>query len=96
MAIKILIKRKFHNATKKDISTLLIMARKIAMEHPGYISSETLSSLDDSNTVVVLSMWRTKEDWENYKNSSGRQDNERKFDEILASPTEYETFNLGL
>ncbi len=96
MAIKILIKRKFQNATTKDISTLLIMARKIAMEHPGYISSETLSSLDDPNTVVVLSMWRTKEDWENYKNSPGRQENERKFSEILASPVEYESYTLGL
>ncbi len=96
MAIKILIKRKFHNATTKDISTLLIMARKIAMEHPGYISSETLSSLDDSSTVLVLSMWRTMEDWEKYKDSPGRQENERKFSEILANPTEYELYSLGL
>jgi len=96
MAIKILITRKFQHASVKDISKLLIMARKIAMEHHGYISSETLRSVSDPNGVSVLSMWQTENDWENYKNSAERQENERRFSEVLASPTEYKVFTLGI
>ena len=61
-----------------------------------YISSETLSSIDDPNLIVVASMWQKLEDWERWKNSDSRVENERKFSEILAKPTEYERYETGI
>ena len=75
---------------------MLVKARGIAMTKPGYISTETLSNFDDPNTVLLLSMWQTKEDWDNYKNSAERQENERLFAEILEGETQYDIYKLGL
>lgn len=96
MTVKILIKRKFKKDALKDAAKMLIQARTNAMEQRGYISSETLSSWDDPHLIMVLSMWEKKEDWDNYLNSPGRQENERKYSEILEGGTEYQVFNLGM
>jgi len=96
MAVKILIKRKFKPGTMKDASAMLIKSRSIAIEKQGYISSETLVSHDDPDTILVLSMWQTKEDWENYKKSAERKENERHYAKILDGVTDYEVFKIGM
>jgi heme-degrading monooxygenase HmoA len=96
MAFKILIRRKFKDATLKDISAMLIQARSNAMKQEGYISSESLVNCDDPSSILVISMWHTKEDWENYRNSAARKDNERKYAEVLEGETQYEAFKMGL
>ena len=96
MAIKIIITRTFKDANLKDAQAMLIQARSNAMREKGYISSETLASMDNPAKKVVLTMWQTREDWENYKNSPARQENERKYSEILEGETEYEVFNMGM
>jgi len=95
MAVKVLIHRKFKDVSQRDIMALLINARKIAMEMDGYISTETLVNLDDSRSILLLSTWQTKEDWDNYFNSEVRKENERKFTEILEDETRYEFFRMG-
>lgn len=96
MVLKILIRRTFKPGTFKDASEMLIRARTNAMAHKGYISSETLSSCSDPNTLLVLSMWENKESWDSYANSEERMDNERKFAEILEGETTYEEFYIGM
>ncbi len=96
MTVKILIRRKFLGGTFKAASEMLIQARANALSHKGYISSETLNNYDDPNMVIVISMWKKKEDWDSYATCSSRMDNERKFTEILDGKTEYEIFNLGI
>ena len=56
MAVKILIKRKFKNGNLNAASRLLINNRSGAMNQPGYISSETMQSLDDPQIITVASM----------------------------------------
>jgi len=96
MAVKILIKRKFKEGTIKDASAMLIKSRANAIEQHGYIASETLVSYDDPNTVLVLSMWQKKEDWDSYKKSSARKENERNYARIMDGVTEYEIFKIGM
>ena len=96
MAVKVLIKRKIKDGKINDASKLLIKARYNAMGQPGYISSETLSGRDDSNNVLVISMWQRIEDWDQWKNDDLREGNEAAFETLLDRPTEYETYNLGL
>jgi heme-degrading monooxygenase HmoA len=66
------------------------------MTQPGYISSETLCSLDDPTQVVVVSMWQNKEDWQAWQNSADREDIQAEFNNYLAEPAEYEHYSLGL
>ena len=96
MAIKVLIKRQIKEECMKDASNMLMKARSVAMLQKGYISTETLSSVNDRCLVLLLSMWQSEADWENYKASAARQDNEKKFSEILDGETQYEVFNMGL
>jgi heme-degrading monooxygenase HmoA len=96
MAVKILIKRKLKDGKLNEASKLLIKARYNAMEQQGYISSETLSDCDNPNCVAVISMWQKIEQWNQWKNSGLRAENEAKFEALLDGPTEYETYNLGL
>jgi len=96
LTVKILIKRKFKNANSKNVSAVIGKSRENAMRENGYISSETLCSSDDPNLILVLSMWKKKEDWDYYKNSSLRKETEKKFAPLLARPTEYSSYDLGL
>ena len=96
MAIKILIKRKIKNGNMKAAARLLINTRKGAMTQAGYISSETMRSLDDPSQVVVVSMWQNKENWQYWKNSSARAEIQNEFEQYLDGPVEYEHYSLGL
>jgi heme-degrading monooxygenase HmoA len=96
MAVKVLIKRKVKNGNLSAASQLLTKARYIAMSQQGYISSETLSGCDDPNNVVVVSMWQRIENWNQWKNSGSRAENEAEFEALLDGPVIYEAYNLGL
>ena len=96
MAIKILIKRKFKDGNMRAASRLLINNRNGAMKQSGYISSESWRSLDDTDQVVVVSMWENIEAWEDWKNNETRLANEAEFKDYLAGPAEYEYYSLGL
>lgn len=96
MAVKVLIKRKIKNGKLNEASKLLIKARYAAMNQDGYISSETLSDCTNSHKVAVISMWQNIENWNKWKNSNLRSENEKEFEPLLDGETEYETYNLGL
>ena len=96
MSVKILIKRKFKEEALKNASAMLIKARTNAMGNKGYISTETLVSYDDPQSVLIVSMWQSKEDWDRYRDSATRKEHENKYAEMFEGPTEYEVFKLGM
>ncbi len=96
MAVKILIRRKFRKVDKKDIMAMLIKARTKAMGMKGYISTETLVSVDDPYSYLMLSMWQTKEDWGAYRASPARQQFEKDSAKLLDGEPRYEIFNMGM
>ena len=96
MAVKILIKRKFKDGNMKAASRFVINNRTGAMQQPGYISSETLRSIDDSDKIMVISMWENLEAWEAWKNSEIRKANVAEFKDHLEGKAEYEHYSLGL
>jgi heme-degrading monooxygenase HmoA len=71
MPIKVMIKRKWQVDKPEELLPLLATLRSAASEQPGYISGETLRSLDDPSDYVVISIWETVDNW---KNSSGFSD----------------------
>ena len=96
MAVKVLIKRKFRERGLQAASRLLINQRHGAMKQSGYISSETMRSLDDPDNVVVVSMWHSMEDWEAWKRSETRAANENEFKDYIIGEAEFESYSLGL
>jgi quinol monooxygenase YgiN len=96
MTVKILIKRKVKDTAMAEASKMLIQARTNALGENGYISSETLSNCDNPKEILVVSMWRSKADWDVYREDQTRMDFEREFEQLFESPTEYSVYNLGL
>ena len=96
MAVKILIKRKFKEGSLKAASRFLINHRNGAMRQPGYISSETMQSLDDPDKIVVVSMWHSIEEWEAWRKSETRAANENEFKDYIVGEVEFERYSLGL
>jgi heme-degrading monooxygenase HmoA len=96
MAVKILIKRKFKNGNMRAASRFVINNRSGAMRQPGYISSETLRSIDDKDRITVVSMWENLELWETWRNSETRKANIAEFKDYFVGETVYEHYSLGL
>jgi len=96
MAVKILIKRKVRGTAIAEVSKMLIQARTNALGEKGYISSETLSNCDNPNEILVISIWRSKADWDAYTEDQTRIALEREFEQLFDGPTEYSVYNMGL
>lgn len=96
MAVKILIKRKFKEEALKHASAMLIKARTNAMGNKGYISTETLVNYDDPRSVLIISVWQEKEDWDRYEESAARKEHEDKYAGLFEGSTEYDVFKMGL
>ena len=96
MSVKILIRRKFKKEALKNASAMLIKARTNAMGNQGYISTETLVNYDDPQSVIILSMWQSKDDWDRYRDSDTRKEHEDKYADMFEGSTEYEIFRLGM
>ncbi len=95
MAVKILIKRSVPHGKAKEIIPLFRQMRSLANNQPGYISGETLKSLDRPDTFLVISTWETSDDWGKWLLSRERQSVQEKIDTLLGGKTEYEIFHYG-
>ncbi len=95
MAVKILIKRTVPESKAKEMIPLFRQMRTLAIIQPGYISGETLKSLDKLDLFLVISTWNSTDDWEKWLLSKERQGIQDKIDALLGGKTEYEIFHYG-
>lgn len=101
MAVKVLIQRKVKPGKEKELSDAIKELRSMAIHTPGYISGETLRSIEDPSLHLVISAWKSIEDWNSWANSSARKAFEQKIALILEEPTkvtpyEYEFFSVNV
>jgi heme-degrading monooxygenase HmoA len=100
MAVKILIYRKVRPGKEKELSEAVRNLRSKAIHAEGYISGEALRSIEDSSVHLVMSSWKSIEDWNNWLNTPERKAFQQKIDAILEEPTkitpyEYESFPVN-
>ncbi|MBT8366431.1 MAG: antibiotic biosynthesis monooxygenase, partial [Deltaproteobacteria bacterium] len=91
----ILIKREFIKGKKNEIIALLKELRSGALQQPGYVSGETLSSVDQPQTLMVISSWQDMESWHNWQENDTRKTLERMLETYQEGSTEYQEFTLG-
>ena len=96
MAVKILIKRRLPLDKAQYIVAIFRQLRMLALEQEGYISSETLRSMENPQEFLVISTWRSFEDWQNWFNSGKRKELQSKFDILSGRETTYEVYHYGL
>ena len=95
MAVKILIKRKILEDKAKEMIPLFRQMRVQANHQAGYISGETLRSLDNPDEFLVISTWETSDDWKKWVESQDRKTVQDKIDALLGGKTEFEIFHYG-
>ena len=96
MAVKILIKRTVSKNKVEKMKPLFVEMRTLAMRQQGYISGETLKSLERSETFMVISTWLSPTHWEKWMLSLERNKIQQQMDPLLEGKTEYELFHLGI
>ncbi len=92
MSIQVMIKRKLIITKPKQLIPLLNQIREMAQKQPGYISGETLRSLEDPDNFLVVSKWETATDWNRWFASRERRDIQGRIDSLIGEKTFYETF----
>jgi heme-degrading monooxygenase HmoA len=92
MAIRVIIERKTIPGNELLLNDLLMKLRTEAMTAKGYISGETLRSLGDANTYVVISTWNSVEDWKVWADSKDRKDIQARIDALLEAPATHRVY----
>jgi len=95
MAVKILIKRKVPHDKARDMIPLFRQMRASAATQSGYITGETLRSLDNPEEFLVISTWQSSEDWNKWMKSSERNKVQGQIDKLLGGETRYEIYHYG-
>ena len=90
--VKVLVERKIAGRNVGEIVRLLRQLRVQAMQQRGYISGETLHSVDDPNFYLVISTWESLEHWQAWFKNPLRQKLAAEIDASLESPTRLRVF----
>ena len=73
MAVKVFIKRNVPQDKAKALIPLVRQMRASAATQPGYITGETLRSLDNPVEFLVISTWQSSDDWKKWLQSEKRK-----------------------
>lgn len=95
MAIKIIITRRVPKSKEAQILPLLLDLRSRAIIRPGYISGETLRNVHDPEDYVVISTWKSIEDWKSWEMSRERGEVQAQIDALLGGKTVYGIYFYG-
>ena len=95
MAVKILIRRQVPQEKAREMIPLFRQMRASATAQPGYITGETLRSLDNPRQFMVISTWQSSDDWNRWLQSTERNEIQKKIDTLLGGETKYEIFHYG-
>jgi len=91
MAVKIIIKRIVPENKAEALKPLLQKLRNLAMQQRGYISGETFKRIDRPGESLVVSTWKSMDNWRAWVLSDERKGTQEKIDHLLG---EKRTFQL--
>lgn len=92
MAIKVFIRRRFPQEKQKALQLCIREIRSLVPQQAGYISSEYLKTIDDTNEILTLSTWFSLDDWQIWFNSAQRKKVQEKIDAIGGIESEYRIY----
>ena len=72
MQAKIVIQRHVMPGQEAQSLDLVVEMRSLATRQAGYISGETLIDTRDHSTIIVMSTWRSVQDWKRWERHPDR------------------------
>jgi heme-degrading monooxygenase HmoA len=92
MAVKILIERSMNPDNQGVVAELLMDLRAMAVHQQGYVSGETLFSVDRPGTHLVISTWESLRDWKAWEKNPQRTEIVSRIEALLISPSKVSVF----
>jgi heme-degrading monooxygenase HmoA len=94
MTVKIFIKRKVSLENILELTVLLKKLRSLTLSQSGYIYGETLKRVDKEEECMVISTWRSLDDWNAWVNDEQRMTIQSEIDLLLGEETEYAVYEV--
>jgi len=94
MTVKIFIKRKVSLENILELTVLLKKLRSLTLSQSGYIYGETLKRVDKAEECMVISTWRSLDDWNAWVNDEQRMTIQSEIDLLLGEETEYAVYEV--
>jgi quinol monooxygenase YgiN len=92
--VKVVIERRCKPDATRELEGLLIDLRGEAIQQRGYVSGETLRSVDDPTKWLVLSTWLDVDLWKAWEASPKRQEVAEKMEPLLAAPEKVSSYSF--
>jgi len=92
MTVKVVMERSVSAEKREQLMELLMQLRAKALLQPGYISGETLVSVDRPGTHLVISTWHSLPDWKAWENHPERLKILIQIESILSVPSKTGVF----
>ena len=84
--IKVLIERKIKPGAEEEFKKIMRDVLSRAAHADGFISGETLQTIDDPTVHVTISQWKDLPSWNAWINSAERKKKQEEFDKVLSEP----------
>ena len=94
MTVKIFIKRKVSENGILELTVLLKKLRALTLSQSGYIYGETLRRIDSEDECLVISTWRSLDDWNSWLLDHRRMEIQDEIDRLLGEKTEYSVYEV--
>ncbi len=94
MTVKIFIKRNVSSNNVLELTVLLKKLRSLTLNQDGYIYGETLRRVDREDECMVISTWRSLDDWNAWLNNEQRTSIQSEIDTLLGEKTEYAVYAI--
>jgi heme-degrading monooxygenase HmoA len=92
MTVKILIRRKVSADKAAKLKDLVMQLRALSVKQPGYVSGESLKSVENPDQYLVISTWDSLDAWKAWQGSKERAGIQNQIDALLGGKTEYEVY----
>jgi heme-degrading monooxygenase HmoA len=93
--IRVIIERHCYPDRCTEMEQLLMELRTQATQHHGYISGETLHSIDDPSLWLVISTWVDIDSWKAWENSLERNETSQRITPLLTAPEKVTVFGFA-
>ena len=93
--IRVIIERHCRSGSEAEMERLLMELRTTAIQQRGYISGETLHSVDDPSLWLVISTWVDADLWKVWETTQERRKIESEIEPLLVTPEKASVFSFA-
>ena len=93
--VRVIIERHCQLDKGAELESLLVELRTKSMQQHGYVSGETLRSLDNPSLWLVISTWFDADLWKAWETMPERREIMRKIDPLLIAPEKVSIFGFS-